>query len=86
MIPRNTTSETGMPIRVAKKEVSPVRVRETTTRIENLKAFRDGRVSHNKPKPADEFSYQDSTRATECPAMPATIHAQQQMITFIAHA
>jgi len=31
MIPRNTTSETGMPIRVAKKEVSPVRVRETTT-------------------------------------------------------
>ena len=31
MIPRNTTSETGMPIRVAKKEVGPVRVRETTT-------------------------------------------------------
>ena len=27
---------------------------------ENLKAFRDGRTSHNKPMPADEFSYQDS--------------------------
>ena len=35
--------------------------------IENLKSFRDGRISHNKPMPADEFSYQDSVRATECP-------------------
>ena len=36
-------------------------------RVGNLQLFRDGRISHNKPMPADDLSYSDSVRSAECP-------------------